>query len=67
MPTYQRCMMRTSWVTHFEGTAIGANYTLSPLDEALLVMNNIPYLDDVARHVIVQHFDRLSNRDTPRK
>ena len=60
-------MMRTSWVTHFEGTAIGTNDTLSPLDEALLVTDSIPYLDDVARHVVVQDLDRLSNRDTPRE
>ena len=59
--------MRTSWVTHFEGTAIGTNDTLSPLDEALLVTDSIPYLDDVARHVVVQDLDRLSNRDTPRE
>lgn len=45
--------MRTSWVTHFEGTAIGANDTLPPLDEALLVTDSISYLDDVARHVVV--------------
>ena len=60
--------MRTiAGVTHFEGTAIGANYTLPPLDEAVFVTDNIPYLDDVARHVVVQDLDRLSNRDTPRK
>ena len=59
--------MRASWVTHFEGTAIRANDTLPPLDEALLITNNIPYLNDVARHVVIQDLDRLSNRDTPRK
>jgi hypothetical protein len=60
-------MMRTSWVTHFEGTAVRANDTLPPLDEALLVTDSISYLDDVARHVVVQDLDRLSNRDTPRE
>ena len=52
---------------HLEGTPVRPNYTLPPLDEALLVTDGISNLDDVASNVVVQHFDGLPNRDAPRE
>jgi len=61
-------MMRTvAGDAHLEGTPIRPNYTLPPLDEALLVTDDISYLDDVASNVVVQDFDRLPDRDAPRE
>ncbi|KAF4126568.1 Zinc-binding dehydrogenase [Geosmithia morbida] len=45
-----------------EGRAVGAQDALSALDEALLAVDQVADLDDVARHAVVQDLDGLRGR-----
>ena len=49
--------------TNLERTAIWPNDPLPPLDEPFLVTNDIPNLDDITRHVVVENFDGLPECD----
>lgn len=52
---------------HLERVAVWADETLPPLDEAFLVVHNVADLDNVARHLVLEDFDRLLDRHAARK
>lgn len=50
-----------------EGRAVRADDALAALDKALLVTHEAGDLDHIARHVVLEHLERLRGRDTTRE
>ena len=46
-------------MTHLESGSVWSNQSLSSLHKPLLVPHQIPYLDDVQSHIILQHSNSL--------
>lgn len=55
---------QTPSTTHLECAAIRSDNPLSSLDESILVPDHPTNLDDIARHLVLQHLDRLRHRHT---
>lgn len=63
-----QCTIRTKrHYDHLEGTSVWSDDSLSPLDKALLIPNDIANFDDVACDIVVQDLDRLAYGNSTRK